>query len=696
MEYLGRITISGVLVPSRGAYMIRAGSRAGLRRAICEASTRWGGQCEPVVPVYSKRKLEGWWQQVIELSDVDGLINVDVPEADAQRVAKQLGLSVVPVDQVDHWGDMKWTAHPAVVDSWAAESNPPVASRADAPLWELACAGATMPAHEQGLAEQGFAIRATSPMPDQLARAQLSGTSLIERTTRQFYEYACSNGPLSFPTIVWVTKPDGFVDCLHFWNTRALAPLSEPRGRVLLLPVGQTQYWLNFREHFAALLARPDEFDPDVILLSHSLSDEVLHSEASHLGLTASTVPMRSSRRFDAPTRSSPFTYVVDKDPRQFLAFGRKYGLQMQTESFRETPKTVVTLDSPIRFSGFGYSRLELRSPAFTGFPRRTQIAEMIVPNANWREEALEIRTHTSSHYRMELSIPSLDEVTHALLSARVASWTLSEKGKLATPLMRPEVLGLCRRTDSAAVIAALTTPRSKELERQLRALKSAGGGDDELLELAARWGGRAERRFRRAPDLPGVQALALVEQLCALGLGERGLGISCTTCGVPSFVALSDTQSQARCPGCASSTTYDSEGKRLAVYYRLSTFLDRASDQGTLPVLMTIATLQAQSENTHLLPGVNVTTHDGQIPEVDLYGLHNGQVVAGEVKTSAAEFTKAQIARDVALSTLLNADTHIMACQEQLPESAVNVAHLLCAKAGISLMVLSGPQLCG
>lgn len=110
----------------------------------------------------------------------------------------------------------------------------------------------------------------------------------------------------------------------------------------------------------------------------------------------------------------------------------------------------------------------------------------------------------------------------------------------------------------------------------------------------------------------------------------------------------------------------------------------------------MAIATLQAQPEHTHLLPGINLCTHDGKTPEVDLYGVHNGQVVAGEVKTSAAEFTRTQIARDIALSTLLNVDTHVIACLEQLPEAAVTAAQVLCDKAGISLMALSGPQLCG
>lgn len=685
-----------MLVPSRGAYLIKAGSHDGFRRAVQEASTRWGGQCEPIIPVYASRKLDPWSRQVIEVSGVDGLINVDLPEATVQRVARQLGLSVVPVDQVDRWGDTKWTAHPAVVESWAGDPQPPVAGLPDAPLWEVASAGAVSASHAQGLTDQGLALSTLGSMPDQLARAQVLGSTLIRRTTRQFTEYAGSNGPFGFPTILWVAKPDSLVDCLHFWNQRALAPLREPSGHVLLLPVGQVQHWLHFPEQFHGQLVRPDEFDPDVILLSYSVPDEGLDAEAEQLGLTRSKAKMRSTRSFGVPNRTAPFTYLVDKDPRQFLVFGRKYGLQMQTEAFLETPRTVATLECPISFSGMGYSRLELRSPAFAGFPERPQVAEMILPNATWREGALEIRTHTYSRYSLDLSIPTLQEITEAILTRTVASWELSEKGKLALPLMRSEVLALCRHPESAGVVAALTTPRSKELERQLKALSSSGGQEAELLELAARWGGRAERRYRRASQLPGKQALALVERWCGLGLAERGLGITCSTCGVPCFVTLADGQSQATCPGCGSGVNYDTEGKGLAIYYRLSSFLDRASDQGTLPVLMAIAALTSQSEHTYLMPGVNLTLHDGRKTEVDLFGIHKGLVLAGEVKMTAAQFTTAQISRDVELSCLLKVDTHVMTSLDEIPESVAKAAGHLCAKAQLSLTALSSAQLPG
>jgi hypothetical protein len=33
-----------------------------------EASTRWGGACEPIVPVKPGGQMDGWWRQVVEVS----------------------------------------------------------------------------------------------------------------------------------------------------------------------------------------------------------------------------------------------------------------------------------------------------------------------------------------------------------------------------------------------------------------------------------------------------------------------------------------------------------------------------------------------------------------------------------------------------------------------------------------------------
>ena len=42
---------------------------------------------------------------------------------------------------------------------------------------------------------------------------------------------------------------------------------------------------------------------------------------------------------------------------------------------------------------------------------------------------------------------------------------------------------------------------------------------------------------------------------------------------------------------------------------------------------------------------------HDGERGEVDVFSIHGGKVIAGEVKTSAGDFTQVQVLKDVGLS---------------------------------------------
>ena len=79
------------------------------------------------------------------------------------------------------------------------------------------------------------------------------------------------------------------------------------------------------------------------------------------------------------------------------------------------------------------------------------------------------------------------------------------------SPLAQPGVF---------AAIRALTTPRSKELLRELRKLRQDGAVDDELAEIAAHWGGRSERRYRSADQLQ--RDAAVVEAACCVGAVVR------------------------------------------------------------------------------------------------------------------------------------------------------------------------------
>lgn len=215
---------------------------------------------------------------------------------------------------------------------------------------------------------------------------------------------------------------------------------------------------------------------------------------------------------------------------------------------------------------------------------------------------------------------------------------------------------------------------------------------------LVAQWGHRGERRYRDASQVSKPSAAAL-ETLVNRQWAERGFEIACTHCGISTFVPMADvpTRGPAICGGCQSPQSYTLAKTTPKVVYRLDALVDRASDQGVLPHLLVIAALTAQDPDSSLLPGANVTFSDSPDedgPEVDIFGVHQARVLAGEVKTKAVDFTPDQLARDVDLSKRLRADAHLLAAIDTVPADTEAAARGLRCDAGLELLVLSQPQL--
>jgi hypothetical protein len=104
-------------------------------------------------------------------------------------------------------------------------------------------------------------------------------------------------------------------------------------------------------------------------------------------------------------------------------------------------------------------------------------------------------------------------------------------------------------------------------------------------------------------------------------------------------------------------------------VYYRLNSHLDLLSDQGVLPHLLAIEALQRQGKQSYFFPRVDVwfSADDSDRAEVDLFGVRDGRILSGEVKTNASEFTPEQLGRDIDLSSRLQADAHVLAATDDI-----------------------------
>ena len=462
---------------------------------------------------------------------------------------------------------------------------------------------------------------------------------------------------------------------------------------MLIIPPGVVQDWLNFSNQFARVLERPDEFAPDVVLrsASDSVSEAVLDETASLLGLERYTGEPRIGHRWPAPMRKAPFTYTVNLDPRNWLTFERSYGVLtgVDVQLFRGT--TTVRFSSPVTFRGGGKALVRISGAALEGLPRRAAVANLLQAGSIWRDNALQLTVFAVNDHYFELHIPQLPEVTNALLGESTIRHQLSVKGKPGMAWLDRTDIGPLREPRVFSAIRELTTPRIRRLTRELQNLRSEGAVDEDIAEIAARWGGRMERSYKSVEQLehvPKVIGTHVLELLCDVGWAERGLRLICGLCGLHSFVPLPHTSGRAICPGCGSFGEYE-KSSTLNVYYRLNSYLDLLSDQGVLPHLITIAALKSTGKSSHFLPGIDTWFSDGVQGEADVFGVRNGQILSGEVKTSASEFTHEQIIHDVDLSSRLRADLHIMAATDVISEETQEDARRECETRGLGLIIL-------
>ena len=702
IEYRGQYPLDVTIVPARAVYLVREDSRDGFRRAVQEASTRWGGMTEPIVPVQEDGTVEDWARTVVELARVDGAVNVDLPEGQARTVAATLGLECVGIEHIDRWGITATTCHP----SWVGAATPPgqslVIAGPPGELWQAVAAGDLSAEHLASIDHSVLPIRPGSG-PDDVGRAQLSGATLLRRTLVSFGETIGSQAPMPTSTVVWVTEPDDLRDCWDFWNARALAPVRFGPMPMILLPHNQIQHWLQFDTQFEHVLRRPAEFAPDVLLTSTNVPDAALDEIASLLHLERTDDDILSGHSSSAAIRTTPFTYRVVPNLWPLVGFRRVYGVSTQVDIHVFDSGTTARFASPVAFRA-GSTLMRFGGVPFRGLPRRPVIAKLVDQNAIWREDAIQIGTIAMEQYAFPLHIPSLQQATHVLLADATTRFESSQKGRIASGIQRSIDLTVLRNRNLFAVIRQLTTRRKDKFIAEVVKQFKGHGQIDEIVEgltpLAEEWAARIERKMACVYDLKGgavPENVAALEQLCDLGWAERGLRVKCTDCGRVTFLPLSDVppRGSATCHGCGSRQDYARGKSEVSIFYRLDSLVDLASDQGIIPHLITIAELNRREAQSWFLPGVDAWFADrGNQLEVDIFGIYGGRVAVGEVKTSGSEFNHAEIVKDIERCTRLHADLYVMSATDTISDETQSTAQRLCQDASLELLVLSSADL--
>jgi hypothetical protein len=697
VEYRGQFTLDATVVPARAAYLVRDGSRGGFRRAVQEACTRWAGMTEPIVPVLAGGVVEHWAREIVDLARVDGAVNVDLPEDEARVAAAALGLDCVAIASIVSGGTTMATCNPGWVGPAVPRGQVLMIAGETSELWQVVAAG-DLTAENLAASDPAVLPVTRGMTPDAVGRAQLGNATLLNRTLVSFGETIGSQVPGAAPTVVWVTEGDDLRSCWDFWNARALRPIRFGPMPMIVLPCDEIQHWIGFDQQFAHTLRRADEFAPDVLLIRTNVPDTDLDEIARLLHLERTEDEIYRGHRYPASIRKAPFTYRIVRNPGPLVAFKRVYGTSTQVDIHVFEHGATVRFASPVELRA-GYTLIRLGGVPFRGLPRRPAIARLVEANATWREDAIQLNAIAAEHYTFQIRIPSLQEATNALLTEATARYQLSDKGLLAVGIQRNIDVAVLREPHVFKVIQQLTTPRTKHF---LSAVKEQFKDDaivEELKPLAAEWGGKGERRMRSAHGLEGGATpdnVTTLERLCELGWAERGFQIRCTTCGIDSFMPVNDVAARgyAVCQGCGSKQNYTRGTREVSVFYRLDSLVDRASDQGVIPHLLTIAELNRHSPQSWFLPGVDVWFAEDDHKEADIVGVHDGRVVVGEVKVSASEFTDTEITKDVEVCARLSADIFVMAATDHIAEESQEKAKILCDASGLELVILSGSDL--
>ncbi|GGT26060.1 hypothetical protein GCM10014713_18900 [Streptomyces purpureus] len=692
--------------PARAAYLIAEGSRDGLRRAVQEATSRWGGQTEPIVPVPEDGTIAPDHRRVIEVAHVDGLVNVDAPADHAQSLAESFDMQLTPIDHIDRWGATRCTSHPAdlALPATIDGSNGYVIAAEGAPLWQVAAAGDLRSEAEKGFHDAGTAVRRVR-FDHEIGESQLWDHTLLGATTVSMSEEWASPAPSDSPTVLFlVSDADDFDTCLAFWNLRALRSVSRGAIPMHLLPV-DISHWTAWPRVLAGALQRPDQFSPDVLIASSSVGEQAMHTFAQNMGLQLSEEQQVSrSMTFgkEVPKRSAPFTYLVGL-PMRYVDFERRYGLAALVDVPVVGEKTALRFTSPVptKLDYGGMSLVSISGGPIDALPKREPVAKLVTDNAEWHDDAIQLAALLQRDWRLELRIPTPAAAYEAVMRERTASHLLSDKGAIGAGLLDEAATDVLAEPNVFETIRQLTTPRGEDIAKKLQKLF---GKDRPLTEdqkaFAEEFGGRSERVFKSANRLgcgSFETAQTALEHLAGIGWAERGFQTACSECKIKSFAPFSQetVRGIARCPVCGSSTDYTREpGRGLVLHYRLDARVDFANDNGVIAHLMVIGALDRRYTHTLLKPGVDLFFADGVQGEADVIGICDGKLVSGEVKMSGRSFTDTQLNKDMDIAERLRSDIYLMAATSPIEEEAKHRAKARCDELGVELLILERDDL--
>jgi hypothetical protein len=700
---LGQALLNVDVRPIRMAYAIPDGSEEHFREAVLEASSRWGGIAEPILPMGTDGRILDKWVGLLDFAPVDYICAV-ADSGDRAALQEQTGREVVNLQ----WIQQHLTVHAVAAQADLEQTSNLFGAKREDPVAYLAALGAAWDQTQLDIWQQ--ARMTVFPEPFGLAQfvsAQLNDSSLIAATGRQCGETEVA-GISGGPIVVFFADPRSLDDAIWYWNIRALTPLRLGGFETCLVPIGDLP--ADFRQIFEGVCMRKYyRYTPDILTFSRAVDAAAVHGYVAALGLVEDTSG-KFSMQFPNPADAGAVLgslSVAFGNPTQLVVGGRKFGQRSVSPTLLRRKQTIVDVESPVRFRFFGGDvRVRFSGPDAFTLPESPSAVKLFDKNAIQAQQCVEVNTRPQNHYTFRLDVPDRLSVLAAYLSDRHITHTLSDKGHLAMGVQQatPDINQL-RDPAALAVIDALTTHRFEHELREIRRQFQDGDPDDLAQIASALLSVRQRTRtldqifgelHEKGSNAERSAVGTILGSLSDAGMVFRGLEADCHVCRMKSFIGLPETTVPATCPGCRSHATYSPDEKGQPVlHYRLNALLDRASDQGALGHLIVAAALRDLygEENVAHLPGVNLTGSGGRTREADSLALVQGDVWLGEVKPRGDLFTKEQIDRDLELAELVGAKTYLIAALGGLDEPAIGVALDATVAKGMQLAVLDSPM---
>jgi hypothetical protein len=699
-EYLGSGVVNFEIRPIRFAYIIHRGSGDDFARAVSEASSRWGGMQELILPATDEGALVQGYQALLDLAPVDQFVAAGTFSPDAMtRLGQELGGAVTPILHVGTGTDG--------IHQLCAFSDEEIralhasVSREDASVGIMAAAGVLPPPELPGWRKVGAIVNPTSTWID-LAADQLREKTVISTTVKECSEQTLSGYPGAI-TLVWLADPTSLEDAVRYWNTRAVSPRLWPSHMCLVPPA--TARTPNFRSLLEAAVASISvPVTPEVFIYSLSVPVEERHAVAAAIGLTHQEgfELRRQLNRFGGDSNRT-ITYKATVDPLQIQGGLRVVGKRSTTLIQLDRKETIVRAESPIAFNPRfnGAVRARISGPSQLNLPAGQSVARLFQDHGVEVRGFLEVTTNTVATYEFRIRIPEPAAVLQASLQDRRVHMGPSDKGQLASGVLRlvgnPQIL---RGATAVRVVNALTTHRLASDVRKLRQELGESITEAAVEDLASRLKEvrQVARPLEDIASLMGAkpsEVAPTVEQLITAGIVIRGLMVSCGICGMRTFVELSSAIAGMPCPGCGGAAGFVVQPGRgeAALHYRLNALVDRASDNGVIAHLVGAAALSQTFAGLFVMPGANLTLPGGELCEVDLLTLWDGRIGCGEAKLAVKWFTEEQVAKDLRAAVAIGAWSYYMVCLEALPDDVRHRADLQCRAANVRLMSVEGPE---